>query len=371
MTSGNTVTLLQNGDDIFPAMLEAIASARQRIDFCTYVYWKSAIANRFAQALAERARAGVTVRLIIDAIGGATMDTRTLTRLERAGVQVAWFRPLTFKHLLKANHRTHRKILVVDGVVGFTGGVGIAEEWTGRAHSPHHWRETHCRLTGPVCTELLAAFADNWRTATGQRLAVPQAFGLSPVPADGRHQSVSIMATASRGGEQPAVLEHAFLAAFDKSRHNINLTTAYFVPNHKITNALIAAAQRGVKVRIITNGPRTNHRFTRQCSRSLYAPLLEAGVSIYEYSPTVLHSKTLTIDGHWCHIGSANMDDRSLLLNDEFDISFEHRALSKGLDEAFAQDLAHSREIDAGTWHERPWLDKTFEKTAWLLRTQV
>lgn len=372
MTTGNSITLLHNGDEIFPAMLDAISSAQLRIDFCTYVYWKSAIANKFATALAERAQAGVAVHLVVDAIGGATMDTRTLTRLERAGVQVAWFRPLTVKHLLQANHRTHRKILVVDGVIGFTGGVGIAEEWTGRAHSPHHWRETHSRLTGPVCQELTAAFCDNWLVATGRKLPpLDLTLTAQSHPAPGTHRNVSITAIASRGGQRPAVLETEFLRAFARARHNINLTTAYFVPNEKITQALIQAARRGVLVRIITNGPRTNHRFTRWCSRSLYAPLLDAGIKIFEYSPTVLHSKTLTIDGQWSHIGSANIDDRSLLLNDEFDISIEHTGLSAELDAAFADDLSHCVAIDSQTWLQRSWFDRTLERSAWLLRTQV
>lgn len=371
MTTGNSITLLQNGDEIFPAMLEAIEGASWKINFCTYVYWKSDIASQFAGVLAQKARSGVAVKLIVDAIGGATMDTRTLRKLEQAGVQLAWFRPLTFKHVWHVNHRTHRKILVVDDAIGFTGGVGIAEEWTGRAHSPHHWRETHCRLTGPVCADLTSAFLENWQTATGQKPKPQQPEVHLPSPQPGHFTDVSISAIASRGGQRPAVLENEFIRLFESAHQSINLTTAYFVPNERVAQALVAAANRKVVVRVVTNGSRTNHRVTRWCSRALYEPLLAAGIKIYEYHPTVLHSKVLTIDGQQAHIGSANVDDRSLLLNDEFDITIPHQRLSKVLDEAFEADVAQSLLIRANDWSRRPWRDKALEKTAWLLRTQV
>jgi cardiolipin synthase len=344
---GNHVTLLQNGVEIFPAMLEAIRGARASVDFCTYVLWRSRIASEFADALCERAKAGVTVRLLVDAVGGAVMSTRTVAQLERAGVRIAWFRPLRPGHLRLANHRTHRKILLIDGHTGFTGGVGIADEWDGNADHAKHWRETHCRITGPACAQLFAGFADNWLAATHEHLAAP------PVPKPTGH--TAILSTASSVGARPTSIERLFETAVTIARERLWITSAYFVPSPALIAGLIAAAGRGVDVRVITNGPFTNHKITWRAGQATYMQLAEAGVKIYEYQPTVLHAKVMTVDHAWATLGSANFDDRSLVLNDEFNISVTDPDIVAALDQQFWRDLERSQHMRMAILHRRPW----------------
>lgn len=359
----NKLTILQNGDQIFPAMLAAIRSAKHSIEFTTYVYWSSDIASEFADALSERARAGVKVRLLVDAVGGAVMNARTVWQLERAGVRVAWFRPLRWSYMRKLNNRTHRKVLVVDAKRGFCGGVGIADEWVGNADTPDHFRETHTQITGPAVADLFASFAENWHEATGEHLkpmAQPADAGL-----------VTVHTASSTAGTPPTVMERLFQAVIAASRHRLWITTAYFVPSDRLSDALCEAAQRGVDVRLLTNGPLTNHRITRWAGRASYQKLLAAGVKIYEYQGTVLHSKVLTIDGSWGTIGSANLDDRSLVLNDELNISFTDPDLIETLDHQFEADIERAREIRPGEWPGRPLPGRLAEAGAALFRRQL
>lgn len=362
---GNRLVILQNGDEIFPAMIEAVQSARQSIEFCTYVYWKSRIASQFADALIERAQAGVAVRLLIDAVGGAIMDTRTLWRLERAGVKVAWFRPFRWPYLHKFNNRTHRKILIIDGQIGFTGGVGIAAEWTGHAQTRRHWRETHCQIEGPACLDLYAGFTENWREAAREELP-----SLSHTPEDAGHMAVQT--TISTAGHRSATqIDMLFAAVFQQVQHQLHITTAYFVPSDEICELLEAAAGRGVKVRVLTNGPLTNHKITRLAGRASYDRLLDAGIEIYEYNSTVLHTKCITADGHWATVGSANLDGRSLVHNDELNIAFGETHVTKQLDVAFADDLNRSTRITTSTWSSRGWANKLAEQSTFLVRNQL
>jgi cardiolipin synthase len=362
---GNQFTVLQNGDQIFPLMLAAINSARTSIEFVTYVYWRSHIASQFADALCERARAGVSVRLLIDAVGGAVMNSRTVWQLERSGVQVAWFRPLRWPYLRRLNNRTHRKILLIDGHTGFTGGVGIADEWTGSAGDPQHWRETHCRIIGPACADLRAGFAENWREATHERLVLADSAPVSPAG------PVAVHTTSSTAGPQPTAVELLLHAAIATATRRLWITTAYFVPNAELAERLIAAADRGVDVRVLTNGPRTNHRITRLAGQAAYPALLAAGVHIYEYRPTVLHAKVVTADSTWATIGSTNLDDRSLVLNDELNVSVADPAIAAALDRQFLADLDHSTRLDRADWPQRHLAQRAAIAAASVFRHQL
>jgi cardiolipin synthase len=361
--AGNQVDILQNGDEIFPALLDAVRRAEHTIEFLSYVFWRSHIAREFAKALIERAQAGVEVRLLIDAVGGASIGARTIWLLERSGVKVGWFRPGYIKYVRRLNHRTHRKILLIDGEVGFTGGVGIADEWAGLGQDEQHWRETHCRVAGPACADMHAAFAESWLEATGERLAdraVPEPAG-----------DVAVHTTISTAGLRPTRVELLVEAVFAAATTRLWLTSAYFVPGPAIIAALAAAAVRGVDVRVLTNGPSTNHRVTRLAGRASYAALLEAGVKIYEYQPTVHHAKVMTADSAWGTIGSTNLDPRSLILNDELNVSFVDPGLIGTLDRQFEEDLQASHLITPDQWALRSRLDRLAESGAALFANQL
>ncbi len=350
---GNKITVLQNGNEIFPAMMRAINGAQTSIEFTTYVLWRSHIATDIADALCERARAGVSVRLLIDAVGGAIMSTRTFGKLVQAGVKVAWFRPMGVRQLRHLNHRTHRKILLVDGLIGFTGGVGIADQWGGNAQGPDHWRETHCRIEGPACIDLHEGFADNWLEATSERLPPP-----ATPPSLG---PTEILTTPSTDGPRPTGIERLFGAAIATAQNRLWIATAYFVPRPEQIAALCAAAARGVDVRVLTNGPSTNHKLTRLAGQASYEALIENGVRIYEYQRTVLHVKLITVDSQWATIGSANFDNRSFVLNDELNISIEGADFAALLDKQFMQDLKGSKHISMASWQHRGWRNRMLE----------
>lgn len=363
LSAGNDVTILQNGDEIFAAMLQAIREATETIELVTYVYWHSQIAAQFANALSERARQGVQVRLLIDAFGGAIMSTRMVWQLERAGVKIAWFRPFSVSSWRRFNHRNHRKILLVDGRVGFTGGVGIADQWTGNAADDKHWRDTHCRVVGPACRDLAAAFGENWLEATGEQLALPEP--------SGTQGTVDILTTASLASVRPTAIATLFESAIAAARDRLWITTAYFVPSLEIVQALSAAVARGVDVRILTNGTRSNHKLTLHAGRAHYDTLIAAGVKIYEYEPTVLHVKAMTVDGLWTSIGSANLDSRSLVLNEELNISFVDHDIAAQLDLQFLLDLKRSRHMRVFYWHRRGRIQRLAELASQAFSKQL
>lgn len=359
---GNSFELLQNGDEIFPAMIGAIQQARSHIEFVTYVFWRSRIAAQLAEALAERARAGVKVRVLIDAVGGATLDARTIWRLERAGVQLAWFRPGLFRQLHRFNSRTHRKILLVDGQIGFTGGVGIADMWTGSAQDSHHWRETHCRIAGPACADLHVGFAENWREATGENLQPP-----NPEPAG----KVSVHTIISTAGTHPTVAEQVLHAITANVQRRLWITTGYFIPTDPVIDALTTTARRGVDVRVLTNGRHNDHPVAMMAGRFTYEKLLRAGVKIYEYDRTMHHAKIITADGAWATIGSINLDPRSLILNDELNVAVTDPGLVSALDLQFLEDLKESKHIRGTHWYQRGRLARLIETGAGMFRHQL
>jgi cardiolipin synthase len=367
-TTGSDVELLVNGDEIFPAYLETIREARSTINCLTYVYWRGDIAHEVASALAERARDGLEVNVLLDAVGTAKMQPEVLSTMRDAGVSVARFRPLKPYALRRLNNRTHRKLLVADGRVGLTGGVGIAEEWTGDAQDPDHWRDTHVRVTGPAVLGLQGAFAENWLEATGKVLVGPGYLPeLEPVREDGGPMQV----VRSSAGVGDTNVEALYFLALASAKERIELTAAYFVPRPAFIEALCDAAERGVDVRILVPGEHIDKGFVRTAGRATYEQLTGCGVRIWEYGPTMLHAKALVVDGAWSSVGSVNFDNRSFQLHDEATLCVQSREFAGLLSEQFARDLEVSEEIDPRRWRRRGVLQRTGENVLRLARREL
>lgn len=363
---GNKVEALNNGQEIFPAMLEAIKGAKVSITFETYIYWSGEIGETFTDALAERARAGIPVHVTIDWVGSLKMDQGLLDRMEDAGVQVVRYRPLKWYNVSRMNNRTHRKLLVVDGLVGFTGGVGIADIWQGDAEDPDHWRDMHFRVQGPVVAQMQAAFNDNWIKATGEVLNGPKYFP-EPEPGDGMPAHLFIASPA--GGSESMHL--MYLMAIAAAEHSINLTAAYFVPDPLIMDALMAARDRGVQIRILVPGKHIDSDAVRMSSKGSWGPLLRAGVEIYEYQPTMIHTKLLVIDREMVSVGSTNFDIRSFRLNDEASMNVYDREFAAEMAEVFEQDLKSARPYTLEEWRNRPWTQKLAERVLLPIKSQL
>jgi cardiolipin synthase A/B len=364
---GNDADLLINGDRIFPAYLDAIRNAEETVNLLTYAYWRGDIAIEVANALCERASAGVECNVILDAVGAAKMDRRLVREMRDAGVTVCYFRPPKFYAIKRLQHRTHRKLLIVDGRVGFTGGVGIAEEWTGDAQDPDHWRDTHVRVRGPVVRGLQGAFAENWLECTGCVLAGERYLpDLDEVDGGGAMQVMRSSATI--GDTNAEALTYLALAA---AKRKIELTAAYFVPRPAFTDALVESAESGVEIRIVVPGPHIDKRFVRTAGRNAYEPLLDAGVRIFEYQPTMLHAKTLMVDDVWASVGSVNFDNRSFQLHDEVTLCVQSERFAGQLHEAFEADVAASEEIESQRWKRRGPLARARQTATKLARREL
>ena len=365
---GNDLEVLINGDEIFPAFLETIGSAQRTINLETYVYWRGDIADDVAEALCERARAGVAVNVVLDALGAAKMDRGLVRQMREAGVCVALFRKPHGYALRKINKRTHRKLLVVDGDVGMIGGVGIAEEWTGNAQDPDHWRDTHVRVRGPVVRGLQGAFAENWLEATGDVLVGGDYLPcIDEVEGGGPMQLVR-----SSAGVGDTEVEALYFLAIASAQESIDLTAAYFAPRPAFVDALCdAAREQDVRVRVLVPGSNIDKPIIRQAGRHAYDRLLDCGVEIYEYRPTMLHAKTLTIDGVWSSVGSVNFDNRSFQQNDEATLCVQSPAVARRLTEVFEADLAASEPFDLRRWRRRPLRQRAAETTLKLARREL
>jgi cardiolipin synthase A/B len=348
-TEGNLVEVLRNGDEIFPAMLEAISGAEHTIDFLTFVYWRGQIGTAFAEALSERARARVRVRVLLDAWGAHRIDRGLIHMMEDAGVRVRWFRPFHRLALTRANHRTHRKVMVVDEAIGFTGGVGIADEWKGDARNEHEWRDTHFRVRGPAVDGLRAAFLDNWIEADPEIL--DRAIDRFPE----QPQAGDVIIQCVRGASEVGASDLSTLVStlLELADRRIRITTAFFVPDDELTDRLCAASQRGVNVEILLPGPHADKRFVQLAGQSAYGPLLAHGVRIWHFQPSMLHAKIMTVDGRVANVGSANLNARSTELDEEINLVALDRPLARILDDQFDEDLERSEEIDPGRWEER------------------
>jgi cardiolipin synthase A/B len=364
---GNDADLLINGDRIFPAYLGAILGAEETVNMLTYAYWRGDIAIEVADALREKAHAGVECNLIVDAVGAARMDRELVRHMRDAGVHVCYFRPPKPYAVRRLQNRTHRKLLVVDGRVGFTGGVGIAEEWTGDAQDPQHWRDTHVRVRGPVVRGLQGAFAENWLECTGDVLAGDRYLpDLDPVEDGGPMQVMRSKATV---GDSNA--EALFYLALASAKRSIELTSAYFVPRPAFTSALVEAAERGVELRILVPGSHIDKKIARTAGRASYDELLEAGIEIYEYCPTMLHAKTLAIDGIWASVGSVNFDNRSFQLHDEVTLCVQSERFAGELHDAFEADLERSERIEPRHWRARSATQRVRENVTRLARREL
>jgi cardiolipin synthase A/B len=355
LVEGNTYDVLVNGDQVFPAMLQAIAGARERISFETYVYDAGRAADQFTDALEQAARRGVTVNVILDAIGTGRMEASHLKRLEMAGCHVVSFNPTDWYTLEELNYRTHRKILVVDGAVAFTGGVGVADQWLGHAQDPQHWRDTHVRIQGPIARLLESAFYENF--VGGGFTVTPVLTSTVPAP-DADDQSMVVRSSPSDGASD---LKRLYLLAIGMARRSVDITSPYFVTDESTMWALDDARERGVTIRVLVESDVTDHRSVKYASRAAYTDLLERGIQIYEYTPTMMHTKTLVIDGVLSIFGSANFDNRSLELNDEVNVAVFSRQLAARFLQEFKQDLRASHRLLLESWRERPLMDKVHE----------
>jgi cardiolipin synthase len=366
IVGGNRVTELLNGDQIFPAMLQAIHSAKNTITFETYIYWSGEVGKAFADALAERARAGVKVRVLVDWVGSAKMDDDLLDRMRGAGVEIRKFHKPRWYTLAKLNNRTHRKLLVVDGSTGFTGGVGIAQKWTGAGQDAEHWRDSHFRVEGPVVAQIQATFLDNWLKVSGQVLHGDAYFPVIKVA--GQSDAQMFSSSPSNGSEHMELMYQMALTAADSS---IDLSMAYFVPDELSTKVLIDAMRRGVRLRIITPGKITDTETVRSASRSTWGPLLAAGAQIYEYQPTMFHCKVLIIDNYMVSVGSTNFDNRSFSLNDEANLNIYDAQFAARQTQVFEDDLKRSRRVSLQEWQARPLKEKIMEQIGSVFSSQI
>lgn len=366
IVEGNKAEVLLNGDRIFPAMLDAIRSAQKSISFETYIYWQGTIGREFTDALSERARAGVKVHVLLDWIGSMKIDEASLDQMRRAGVEVHRYHKPVWWKLARLNNRTHRKLLIVDGKVGFTGGVGIADKWRGNAQDKDHWRDSHFRVEGPVVGQMQAVFNDNWTKATGVVLDGPLYFPALTAQGDMPAQMFSSSPTG--GGESMHLM---YLLAITAARHTIHLSNSYFVPDDLAIRALVAAAQRGVDVRIITPGPDIDSDVVRAASRERWGALLAAGIKMAEYQPTMYHVKALVVDSLLVSVGSTNFDNRSFILNDEANLNVLDHDFAKQQEAVFEDDWKHARPITLQSWQNRPFMEKVGGKIADLIGAQL
>jgi cardiolipin synthase len=362
-TEGNLVEVLRNGDRIFPAMLEAIGRATATIDFLTFVYWKGEIGREFARALAERARAGVRVRVLLDAYGASSMDPDLIEDLDDAGALVEWFRPIDKVRFWNSNHRTHRKVLICDEDVAFTGGVGIADEWRGDGRDPSEWRDTHFRVRGPAVDGLRAAFVQNW-AETGHPL-FEEGVDRFPVQSQPGSSIVHVVRGAAHAGwSDITTLMRALLCL---ARRRVRITTAYFVPDDGTCRLLVEAAGRGVDVEILVPGPHVDKRFVQLAAESQYEGMLEAGVRIWSYQPAMLHAKAMTVDGTVANVGSANFNSRSLVLDDEVNLVVLDPDVVARLDADFEADVERSEPIHPERWADRSVAQRAKEVASHVL----
>ena len=363
---GNQVTALNNGEEIFPAMLEAIRGAQVSVTFETYIYWSGQIGEEFTEALSERARAGVPVHVTIDWVGSIKMDPELLDRREDAGVEVERYRPLKWYNLGRMNNRTHRKLLVVDGRIGFTGGVGIADQWSGDAADPEHWRDMHFRIEGPVVAQIQAAFNDNWIKTTGEVLNGPHYF--PPLQPVGEMDAHLFIASPAGGSESMHLM---YLMAIAAAEESIDLSASYFVPDELILDALMTARKRGVRIRVLVPGKYIDSDAVRFSSKASWGPLLRNGVEIHEYQPTMIHTKLLIIDRELVSVGSTNFDIRSFRLNDEASLNIYDHGFAQQMTGVFEKDLESSKRYTHEMWLDRSWKEKIAERVLLPIRSQL
>ena len=366
VVEGNEVEVFQNGDEIFPPMLAAIRESEATIHFSTYVYWAGAVPREFAQALSDAARRGVMVRLVLDSEGTEPMPRELVNQMRDAGCKVTWFRRMQWFDWMKYNQRTHRRLLIVDSKIGFTGGVGIADEWTGHAQSPSHWRDTNVRLTGPIVAALQSAFTDTWNQSTEELLLDARDFPhLAPT------SDVRVCAVRSTPANGASAAQRVMAALIAGATRTLYISNAYFVPTPSFVDALCAASDRGVDVRILVPGPHHNKKIVQRASRHSWPRLIEHGVGIYEYQPTMMHAKTIVVDGELLLVGSINFDPRSFALNAEFGVVIVSRRLAADMVRCFEADIERSIRILPATVASRGFANLAVDAICYWARAQL
>lgn len=365
-TSGNKVQVLKNGNEIFPAMLQAIRDAEERIEFLTFVYWTGNIAREFAKALSKKAEEGIEVYVILDSFGAAKMPKELVDLMEVSGVQIEWFRPMPQWKLWKMDNRTHRKVLICDGEIAFTGGVGIAEEWEGDARDENEWRDTHFRIEGPAVFGLQAAFMENW-IETGQPLKFDHTIKGKPDP--NKKTAVQVIRTSASVRWSDIVM--LYQALIKMAKKNIRITTAYFNPNSVIIDLLKDASRRGVDVEIMVPGKNIDKQVARMAGDGSFEPLLNSNIDLWYYQNTMLHAKIITIDDTLSCVGSANFNHRSMLKDDEVNVVVLDEDVTIQLNNHFKEDLTHCEEIEKGRWKKRSMLKRATEKVTGVIKRQI
>jgi cardiolipin synthase len=366
LVPGNQIALFNNGDEFYPEMLEAVESAQRSITMEQYIFWDGRVGQRFAEAFAEKARAGIPVKLLLDAIGSSTLGETILKILEAGGCQLAWFRPIHWYTIVRANHRNHRKSLIVDGTVAFTGGAGLADHWLGKAKNARSWRDVMIRVKGPAALVQQSGFAQNWLQCTGEILTGHDYF---PMPGSAGNVDIQTILSSPFEGIGTAGTMH--LIALQCARRHIYIANPYFIPDARLIDMLARAVARGVAVKLMVAGKHNDTWWARQNSLRLYGKLLEAGVEIFEFLPTMLHQKTVIVDDAWASVGTANFDNRSLALNEETSVCFHDRALVNRLHDIFLADLERCRKVRLADWKRRGFWQRAGEQFASLIEDQV
>lgn len=363
---GNALELLNNGDRFYPSMLAAIRGAERSITIEAYIYWAGEIGLTFARALAEKAADGVKVKIMLDAVGSSTVGNEILKILTDGGCHVAWYNPIRWNKLRRLNNRTHRKSLIVDGRIGFTGGAGIADHWTGDAHDDKHWRDLQIRMEGPAVRPLQTGFAQNWLECTRELVTGPD-FYPEPEPA-GRLALQTVMSSPETGASAARVM---YCLAISAAHQSIEIANPYFVPDHLAIDLFRDAVKRGVKVRVMVAGTSNDNWVARLNSIRLYGALLEAGVELLEYNRTMMHHKTMVVDSLWATVGTTNFDSRSFAHNEENNVCLCDEDFSRQLNEMFAEDARSCERVDLERWRRRPLTDKALQALASFVQDQV
>ena len=363
---GNSIAFLNNGDEFYPAMLKAIRNARESITIEAYIYWAGQIGKKFADAIAERALAGVDVKILLDAVGSSTIGREILKTLEDSGCQVRWYNKMFWRTIGRFNNRTHRKSLIIDGRLAFTGGAGIADHWLGNAEDPSHWRDVQIQLEGPGAIPLQTGFVQNWLATTGESVTGPRYFPkIEPVGPI----AVQTIISSPAGGS--SAVRTMYYLSISSARHRLYIANAYFIPDESGVDILVSARKRGVDVKLMLAGIHNDMKLARYGGIHLYGKLLEAGIEIYEYNRTMLHQKTMVVDGAWITIGTTNFDNRSFALHEESNVCIYDTRLAERLEQIFFEDLASCVRIDLESWKRRGMLTKFRGAAALFLKDQL
>jgi cardiolipin synthase len=365
-SEGNRVSVLTNGGAFYAAELEAIRGAQRFVHIECYIFQQGQVTDHMLNALEERAAAGVEVRLVIDALGSTAFPKKRFEALERRGGRVAWYHPLRWYTWPRANNRTHRELMVVDGRAAFVGGAGFADQWQREVGKDPQWRDTMARVEGGAAADLDATFAENWLEAAGEMLLAPEYF---PDAARAGHTSALVVTSSPMAGRSTEA-RVLFQALFAKAGASIHITNPYFLPDKSLRQELMKAVRRGADVTILVPGTKNDHLLTRRSSRALYGDLLKVGARIFEYEPSMIHAKITLVDRRWAVVGSTNLDSRSFGLNDEVNVAMPDPEVAARLEEDFERDLSRSRQIGYDAWRRRPWIEKFEEWCGWLIRNQ-